>query len=252
MTPKRREVQKGTFANSGLPPPHRCGSPIPIPFHGFSPSVLSQKFNVEQRVKVGPLTPFSFVCVCVFFPFFLFQPYDFNALHWKIQIVMQNGEKFHSASAEQATDFLYVLFFNHSRWFYAKRKKKNVQFFWFIFFLCWSAFCSRRRCLRFYLISLPSQLPLCASNFNWLHGGYGGACHPGIFSLLCTQNKQKKNSIENNKKSKTIQCTMLRSLSSKGCKTVESHCTICYLCCLIFPYMSRLSPPPLWPFINRL
>lgn len=137
---------------------------------------------------------------------------------------------------------------------FMQKEKKNVQFFWFIFFLCWSAFCSRRRCLRFYLISLPSQLPLCASNFNWLHGGYGGACHPGIFSLLCTQNKQKKNSIENNKKSKTIQCTMLRSLSSKGCKTVESHCTICYLCCLIFPYMSRFSPPlsPLWPFINRL
>lgn len=42
---------------------------------------------------------------------------------------MQNGEKFHSASAEQATDFLYVLFFNHSRWFYAKRKKKTFSFF---------------------------------------------------------------------------------------------------------------------------
>lgn len=126
---KGGKFRRGLLQTQGCPPPHRCGSPIPIPFHGFSPSVLSQKFNVEQRVKVGPLTPFSFVCVCVFFPFFLFQPYDFNALHWKIQIVMQNGEKFHSASAEQATDFLYVLFFNHSRWFYAKRKKKTFSFF---------------------------------------------------------------------------------------------------------------------------
>lgn len=191
MTPKRREVQKGTFANSGLPPPHRCGSPIPIPFHGFSPSVLSQKFNIEQRVKVGPLTPFSFVCVCVFSIFFFFSRMTLMRSTERYKLLCKMVKSFiRHQQSKQLTSCMF--YFSTIPVGFMQKEKKNVQFFWFIFFLCWSAFCSRRRCLRFYLISLPSQLPLCASNFNWLHGGYGGACHPGIFSLLCTQNKQKK------------------------------------------------------------
>jgi len=95
---------RGAFANSGLPlywgrdpPPPSC--PIPIPFYGFSPSVLSQKFNVEQRVKVGPLTPF-----------FCRMTLTRSAERYKLLCKMVKSFIRHQQPADQATDFLYLFF----------------------------------------------------------------------------------------------------------------------------------------------